>query len=669
MRSVRSADEDVVSRDTRSPIPRDRIRRPTDVLRLIVGGLLLVALVLAYTLAADGLASGARWAFVAALVVVAAAAIVLVFRVGFGVRDRRMSGSGIGEALRDAGLDVEQVVAAAVEAKGSRPFVATTADGSRLFVKVLGREQRDADLLYRAYRAIRLRHVGDTRPAASLKQAVEHQALVGMWAARAGVSVPSVEAIVEAHDGSMLLVLEHIDGDSLDIVAPELLTDELLAEVWRQAARLHAGRIAHRSLRAANIMLDHAGNTRVVDFSFAEISAEERQIDLDRAELLASLAERVGPDRAVASAVSVIGADAVGSAVPLLQPLAMSAGTRTETAGEGDLLKRTREAAAAASGRPLGHLAPLRRVRPRTLLTIALAAGAFYFILPQLAQVGSSWRAFRSAHWIWVPVVVAVSAVTYVAGAVGMSGTVPERIPFGPTVLTQFASSFVNRVSPANVGGMAANARFLQNCGVEAAPAVAAVGLNSFVGAIVHIVLIVVFFAWSGSSLGRAFSLPSGGKVLLVVALVAAASGLVFVTPWGRRRLGRPLLKGIAGAAANLRAVAASPAHIVALFGGSFGVTLAYIGAVMASVQAFGGGIALAQVGAVYLGASAVAAAAPTPGGLGAIEAALVAGLTGVGMEPGAAVSAVLVYRLATYWLPILPGWLAWVWLQRRNYL
>ena len=60
---------------------------------------------------------------------------------------------------------------------------------------------------------------------------------------------------------------------------------------------------------------------------------------------------------------------------------------------------------------------------------------------------------------------------------------------------------------------------------------------------------------------------------------------------------------------------------------------------------------------------------ASTPGGLGAIEAALVAGLTGVGMQPGPAVSAVLLYRLATYWLPVLPGWLSWQSLQHRGYV
>src|SRR5690242_8252450 len=106
---------------------------------------------------------------------------------------------------------------------------------------------------------------------------------------------------------------------------------------------------------------------------------------------------------------------------------------------------------------------------------------------------------------------------------------------------------------------------------------------------------------------------------------------------------------------------------MLALFGGSAGVTLAYIAALAAAVAAFGGNAGVGEVGAVYLGASIIAAAAPTPGGLGAMEAALVAGLTGVGMDSGIAVAAVLAYRLLTYWLPILPGWLSFHALERRN--
>ena len=72
--------------------------------------------------------------------------------VTFGVPDRRIGPGGIAAALLDSGLPVDSVRPAEVETKGSRKFAAVLADGRRLFVKALGSDQRDADLLYRAYR-------------------------------------------------------------------------------------------------------------------------------------------------------------------------------------------------------------------------------------------------------------------------------------------------------------------------------------------------------------------------------------------------------------------------------------------------------------------------------------------------------------------------------------
>jgi undecaprenyl-diphosphatase len=57
--------------------------------------------------------------------------------------------------------------------------------------------------------------------------------------------------------------------------------------------------------------------------------------------------------------------------------------------------------------------------------------------------------------------------------------------------------------------------------------------------------------------------------------------------------------------------------------------------------------------------AATLSAVAPTPGGLGAMEAALVTALVRLGVETGAAVASVLTFRLATFWLPIPLG--AWV--------
>ena len=602
------------------------------------------------------------------LVIAASAGILTGFGIRFalGVPDRRLGSDGIASALAAAGRPVRSVAPAGVRATGSRPFVAEADDGRRLFIKALGAEQRHADLLYRGYRAVRLKHVGDVRPATSLIRAVEHQALIALLAERAGVRVPKVHQIVRASDGTVLLVMDLVPGSSLDRLAGDQITDAMLRQLWISVRTLHHARLAHRSLRSANVMIDEAGNPSLVDFSFAEHSATQRQQDLDVAELLASLAAQVGQDRAVASAIAVLGAERAAAAAPLLQPLALSAATRRAVASQKGLLAGTRAAAAAGGTQDLS-LAKVRRVRPRTLLSIAAASAAFYILLPQLAQAAGSWQSVLHANWAWFAVVIAASVLTYVASAVALAGSVAIRLPFWATLATQAASSFINRISPANVGGMALNVRFLQKSGLEPLVGVAAVGVNAFVGAVVHLALIVVFFTTAGRQLTNAFALPSGSKLLLILAVIAAVIGLTLATRPGRRFAGRKLLPALQSSMTSLGQVAKRPVKLLMLVGGSALITLAYIAGLAAATRAFGGGASFAAIGAVYLGAAAIAAASGSPGGLGALEAALVAGLTGIGVESAVAVPAVLSYRIATYWLPVAPGWAALYLLQRRD--
>jgi uncharacterized protein (TIRG00374 family) len=109
------------------------------------------------------------------------------------------------------------------------------------------------------------------------------------------------------------------------------------------------------------------------------------------------------------------------------------------------------------------------------------------------------------------------------------------------------------------------------------------------------------------------------------------------------------------------------PSQLARGLGGALLMNLSYVCAMYASVRAFGGNVPFAAVAVVYLAGQALGSVAPTPGGLGAIEAALTAGLTGIGLPSSIAVSAVLLFRLVTFWFPVAPGYLCFGYLQRRN--
>lgn len=592
---------------------------------------------------------------------VAGAALLVVL----GAPNRRPSPLAVADGLRSAHLHVTDLTLERAAGGRSQLYRASLADGATAFVKVYGRDSRDADLLYRGYRALVLRDAGDEWPSPSAGRDTEHEALMLLLARRGDVRCPDLRALVELPDGSTVVVMEDVPGRPLDSIAPDDVNDGLLDSVWREVSTLHRAGIAHRALRAANVLVGSDGPV-IIDFGAAEAPADRRSVAFDRAELLASTAELVGPQVATAAAARALQPDELAAATAYLQPLALSAATR-KRAGKA-LLKELREDVASTTGQEPEPLERLVRVRPKTLLMIATLTGAFYFLLPQLANVDDSVRALRSANWGWLAGAIVTSSLTYVAAAIGMAGGVRQPIPLVPTTQAQLASSFVNRVTPANVGGMALNVRFLQKVGVAPTEAVTAMGLNVLAGAIVHIVLLFVFFAWAGRA-GGGFALPSSSKLLVVLAVVLALLGLALATRRGRRIVRTSVLGTVKRSFTTIGSIARSPKRMIELFGGSTGVTLAYIAALACACNAFDADVSIAQVGAVYLGSSILAAAAPTPGGLGAMEAALVAGFTAIGMDGGVAVAAVLSYRLATFWLPILPGWLSFQMLERRNFI
>ncbi|HEV2918058.1 MAG TPA: hypothetical protein VG673_02280, partial [Actinomycetota bacterium] len=201
------------------------------------------------------------------------------------------------DALARSGLEVASLARAGVDARGSTPYFATLDDGRRLFVKALGQDERDADLLFRAWRRLRLENVGDELPYSTLRRAVEHEALVSLKASDAGVRTPHLVTVAPVGELAMVLAYEAVDARPLE--GAGAVTDTVLAETWRQVARLRRVRIAHRDLHLANLLTDSDGRVWLVDLGFAELAAGDDLLDADAAELLCSTYAEVGAERAV----------------------------------------------------------------------------------------------------------------------------------------------------------------------------------------------------------------------------------------------------------------------------------------------------------------------------------------------------------------------------------
>ena len=243
---------------------------------------------------------------------------------------------------------------------------------------MLGRDERSADLMFRIYRFLRVKNVGDRGPFTSLQRMVEHEALVALYSSDADILTPRLVVSASTGGDGFLLAYERVAGESLDRVEDDAITDEVLYSIWRGVKQMRIRRIAHRDLRLANVLLAPDGRPWFIDFGFAEIAATDQMLDTDVAELLSSTALKVGAERAVDAAVAVLGKPAVASAAPRIQPLALSTATRKSLVARKPLCdelrtvrrrgeRRRRRRAAGPAARQVAHGADLRLARHRLL--------------------------------------------------------------------------------------------------------------------------------------------------------------------------------------------------------------------------------------------------------------------------------------------------------------
>lgn len=323
----------------------------------------------------------------------------------------------------------------------------------------------------------------------------------------------------------------------------------------------------------------------------------------------------------------------------------------------------------------------------KVLLGAGVAVAVVVLGVTHRAAVDAGGDSLAGADEEWLAVAGLATVAMWLAGTASLLGALPVRPPLVRLFAVQFAASFANHLLPAGSGAIAVNVRFLQRHGFSRGTAVGAVGLNSLATGLTHVALLAGALAIAPSTLdrvGHRVPRPAAGPIAgpllhpgpgaALSAGVLGALVVLAVTPKRSRRwLGRRAVRSAAAMTRlvremnDLKAVLRHPGRAAALWLGSLTLPFLHTLILFSVLRGIGEPVAIGTVMVIYLGVSALAAAVPSPGAIGGLDVALVAGLVATGTTSAAAVGAVLGYRMITVWLPLTPAACTFAVLLRRR--
>lgn len=536
----------------------------------------------------------------------------------------------------------------------------TLADGRGVAVRVADRDSRLAEVARTAWYRLRLRFPVDPAPPATSPRRLRDLALAGFLAADAGVDAPRPLLLEEFGDRTVVAVSTRPAGTPLE---PPVDGDQA-AGCFDVLRRVHGVGLALGRVRLADFARTGAQPALVsLRRSIPASSALSRRLDL--AQLLVAVAGASDPDTAIGAMRKGYGPVDELAVAAVLQPVALApwgwAGMRSAARCTGQVRSRLTPA-----GEPVPSV-PLERFRWRTVVSIGTLVLVAYLLVGQLSSVDLV-GALGRMHLRWFAAAVGASAVTYWSAGAGVAAFVAERPPLGEACLVQLSTSFAGVAMPSTVGLVAINARYLSRRRVDPSSIAAAMTLSQAANVAVTVMSVVVLGLLTGSGVSQSRLAP--GPDLLVGGVVAAAvAAAVLGIPQTRVRVARLLAPHVRALLPRLVEAVSRPGRLLAGAGAALLLEASYAGALLAALAAVGARAPLLPTAIVLLLGNFVGSAAPTPGGLGGVEAALAAGLAGIGIPAHEAIPAVIVYRLATFWLPIPFGAVAYVGLRRAGRL
>jgi glycosyltransferase 2 family protein len=597
---------------------------------------------------------------------VGAAAVHLIFWSSMG----RPSLDDVASALTRLGVGAHGLGVAKRQSAGVFLVDAVDDTGQPLVIKVYGRDAHDTQLLATAWRTVWYREAGSPTSFGRLQQA-EHEAFLTLLAAQSEIPTQRVVTASATPENDVILVLRTMGAPLSEM--PDRWTAELVGRAWATLGRLHQAGIAHGQLDDQHLFIER-DRVGLIDFRGAALSPRPERLRTDEAQLLVTTVLGIGAPAALDAALAALGPDGVTAALPFVQLTALTARQRL-TVGAATLdLDELREQASERLAITAPELVQMRRVTFRSVLQIALLVVAFLALVSAVS--GLDWEQLaeqvRDATWWLVAAGVLIAQAPRLTSAISVMGASPTPLPLAPVYALQLATSYISLAVPTSAARIAVNIRFFQRHGLPAGAALAIGGLDSLGQFAVQLVLLVGILLLTSATLELSLdgAAPSGLIWLVAIVFIAAAAAtlaLVLVPKWRRFVLGwiQRLWRDAVQAARGLQ----SPRRLGMLIGGNLATEVLFAVALQTFARSLGYQIGLAELVLINVSVSLLSGLIPIPGGIGVVEGGLTLGLVRAGMPEEAAFAAVLLYRLATFYLPPIWGFFAIRWLERNKHL
>jgi glycosyltransferase 2 family protein len=591
----------------------------------------------------------------------------------FGSSQGRPGLTTVTAALAELGITARSLDPADRQQRGVFLVRGQDEAGEPLLMKVYGRDAHDTQLLATLWRTVWFRQAGSPLTFGR-RQQVANEGFATLLAAQAGVQTDTVMTAGVTAEDDALLVLRPT-GTAWARVPDEVGPAEV-TKLWTALARLRDAGLAHGQVDAEHIVIVPGGGgpeIGLVDFRGAAVGASEDQLLTDAAQALVTSALAIGTAPALEVARVALGDDGLAELLPFLQPPILTPVQRHAVKHEDLDLDDLRSACAADLGVEAPELQQLRRVTWGTAIQAVMLVIAFFALFRvvsgiDLEELG---EALQDAAWWLIAIGFVVAQTPRFTQALSTLGASPIPLPLGPVYALQLAASYINLVIPASAARIAVNVRFMQRHGLPTGTALAVGALDGVCGFVVQALLLLSLLLFTPASLELDVSGAASGAGRLILTIAGAAIVaivLILVVPkWRRSAIERVkhLLADAASALQGLR----SPRRLGLLFGGSLATEIMFALALGIMVRAFGYSIGLGELILINVSVALLAGLLPIPGGIGVTEGGLIYGLVAAGVPETAAFAAVIVYRIASFYVPPIWGFFAFRWLERNKHL